>query len=612
MGDFTISTLRSVYITNEPYQYPIPFLQRGSTSKGDSPGSFGTAISTGWHIVPNLLWGHVCSPKQWWEMVLKFEAIKVNSIKCRFFNPIPIQTAVSFQGTSTFPAFNNTVYALGYNDDLYETPWFNWWSKPFVASNKKVDMFYEYNPAYKEGTIPQPVDKPFEYCNEALDTRKQYDTPSTGVFQHPEQWTTKTYQASTNNMVQSLKYRRVFLPIYWYHFPFKQFHNSGNATLNWLQLNTDFEYAYNDISGAFWDPLNRPDDLMELRPGKNMIEFSWSTHEVDSNIWFNTDRIASLTPYGRPRPTDVDPGVWNMPLRVRMIDPRGPGNSVHRWGHLKQFGLVKNGEALTVPMVQMAPEGQMTIPSWRRWPVVPSRWFYKELQQQNPYVYQNMVTRIYAKDVSGCPDPTAGTGAGTTAGDAQITGPYQDIKFPGTEYEQHKYPPTQWFLKTVPLFDNAENRISVEMQMWMHITVNITGKSRRSALYAPSWGPVLPMDLYSVNMDTNFGENYMRVRSGGARRTWYDPSEGPPEMLYNPRHPPGQINPGDSKDGSSTVVPWDISDECTVFSNAVQPEENPIAAVYSKNQTPPSLVVRINGNATREVFEDDFEKIDDE
>lgn len=608
MAEFSIQTLRSIYITNQPYYYPVPFFRAtGTGTTNEQVGSFAPLINTGWHIIPNLLWGHICRPREWYEMLIKYEAIQVTGIKCRLFNPIPIQTATAFQGNATFPAFNNTVYALAYNDDIYETPWFNWWCKAYSSSNDKRDMFYEWNPAYKEGAIPAQLTTSFATIPEGqcAQQRQKYNETA-GVMSYPKEFTTRTHQSDENSFMEKIKLRRQFLPIYWYSFPFKQYINNSNVGASWHDLSSDFEYAYNDCSGIFWDPLNRPDELMELRPGKNMIEFGWNIHEADSHIWFNLDRIASLTPYGRPRALHVDPGCWNMPFTPRMIDPRGPGNSVNRYDYLKYTGLMKQGETITVQREQMAPESGMSIPDWRRWPVVPSRWFYEELREQNPWVYQNMRTRLYDTQVTGCPDMST---TQTKAGDVQITGPYQDIKFAGTEYEQHKYPPTQWFIKAVPLFDAGENRINVEMQMFMQITLTLKGKTRKSALYAPSWGPIENMNLYSVNMDTPFNESYMRVRSGGARRTYYDVQDGPPEMKQNPDKPLGQLYPRDSSAVSEEVVPYDINQTCIVHTSATQPPELPMSHVYS-NQGKPSLLVTIDDDGRNvEMQDDDFEII---
>lgn len=40
-----------------------------------------------------------------------------------------------------------------------------------------------------------------------------------------------------------------------------------------------------------WDPFIHPSSLMELRPGKNAIKFSWIADAVDNDKWYNTDIV---------------------------------------------------------------------------------------------------------------------------------------------------------------------------------------------------------------------------------------------------------------------------------------------------------------------------------
>nr|QTE03852.1 MAG: VP1 [Luscinia cyane Chaphamaparvovirus] len=578
MSDYTIDTLRSIYFTNQPYRYPNPWYKKQRASEGNAPGSFGPAINTGWHIIPNMLWGHMCSPRQWWEMMIKFEAITVTGITCRIFNPIPIQTALSFQGTNTFPAFNNTVYALGYTDDLYETPWFDWHGYPYNGTDQ-IYIFYEYNPAYKEGLIPKRRTDKYTNPGDCAESQEQ-------LFSQEHKFPSHYYTQLTPNNPGALqsaddKYRRIFLPIYWYHNPYCQYAKRSSVTQNWRQLMSQWEEAWLDPSGAFWDPLNRPKELKELRPGKNMIEYGWSVHPSDEGIWFNTDRVAFPTPYPRPRPLQIPSGAWNKTSIQRPVDPIGPNVTVIKHKDLVNRGLLNYGEQATTTGDMMCPEQHMGNPSWRDFPVVPTRWFLKEMQQSNQHTYMNIKKYYYRGPVSGCPDPSPSHASGLKMGDAQIIGPQEDIKFPGTEYEMYKYPPTQWFLKAIPLYDDKENHIPVEMQAFMHITVTVKGKERRSSIYAPTWGPIPPMDLYSVNMDTNFGENYMRGRSGGARRTWMDPKDTRPTRSVDPMDI--SLYPRDGKADAQIVYPYHAQTQCIIDPNAdnVELEQVPSRAKYA-------------------------------
>lgn len=551
MVDHSITNLRAVYITNQAYQYPIPWLQKGTSSNVAQPQSYGPAINTGWHILPNLLWGHLANPRQWWEMVIKFEAISVTGISTKLFNPVPIQTAMSFQGQSTFPAFNNTVYAMTYTDDIYETPWFPWHDTVYPDGQ---NMYYEWNPAFKEGLVPKKRSDKFEIETAAAKSRVDLEnTPHNYPIHFPTQ---QTRELPT--MVQKNSYRRQLLPIYWYHMPYPQYRKEENVNAGWRGILSYFEEAWLDTSGAFWDPLNRPEHLGELRPGKNMISFSWEVHPSDANIWFNTDRLAFLPPYPRPRPIQPPTGTLNVKGVPQPVNPTTPGRPVTRYEHLIQMGLLTPGIAETVSEEVMVPETHIGLPNWRDFPVVPMRWFLKEIQQSNPWAYKNMQQIYYVEQTTGCPRPSQRHGK---KGDSEIVGPSENVQFVGTEYEMYKYPPTQWFIKGVPLYDDKENPIPVEMQMFMLTTVHMKGKPRKSALYAPSWGPIQPQDLYSVNMDTGFGESYMRGRSGGARRTWYNPEE--PRAERNPKLDNIYVFKGET-DGTPTNFPQHPQTQCTI------------------------------------------------
>lgn len=549
MTSHSISNLRSIYITNEPYRYPLPYLKK-HMDEWSQTGDFLQPINTGWHILPNLLWGHLATPRQWWEMVQKFQAISVQSITTRLFNPIPIQTALSFQGTNTFPAFNNTVYAMTYTDDIYETPWFPW---SFNIYPGPINMFYEWNPAFKEGLIYKQRTDKYDIANDCAKDRNQLET---NTERYPKWYPTQI----TANMPASYPkdtYRRQQLPIYWYHIPFPQYGRFSKMT-NWNELLTYFEESFIDPSGTFWDPLNRPDHIGELRPGKNMVEYSWHVADTDQGIWFNTDRLAFPPPYSRPRPLQVPEGRLNRTASPRPVDPITPGKKIEHYKFLYNCGLLKQGDDRTVPEEEMAPEGMTGLPNWRQFPVVPMRWFQKEIQQSNPWAYEDIQKTYYRETVSGCPQVSPTPGTGVKKGDVNIQGPLEDIKFVGTEYEMYKYPPTQWFIKGVPLYDAQENHIKVEMQMFMMTTVTVLGKPRKSAIYGPTWGPINNQDLYSINMDTTFGENYIRGRSAGARRTWYDPENPRPTTMPNMYDI--QLFPGDG--GDQQRFPYDAKFQC--------------------------------------------------
>nr|QTE03854.1 MAG: VP1 [Grus japonensis Chaphamaparvovirus] len=592
MTDFTIDTLRSIYITNQPYRYPLPWLKKQTSGTQDYAGDFNVTINTGWHIIPNLLWGHVCNPRQWNEMMIKYEAIKVNSIHCRIFNPIPIQTALSFQGNATFPAFNNTVYALGYTDEFYETPWFNWRAKLF-SKDQETDIFYQFNPAYKEGIIPKPRTDKFTQPS----VPQTPDNYHASYRQYPKQFTSQTTK-EVPLFLQDNQYKRQFLPIYWYSLGYGQYVKTVAAG-SYISNSGDFELAYTDTSGMFWDPLNQPTLLKELRPGKNMIEFSWNAHPVDSNIWFNTDRIALLQPYKRPGQQNQSLWGSQSSWKPQTIDPRGPGNFARDFQYLKTVGLVKEKDPITVAMDRMAPEKYDSVADWRKWPIVPMRWFFQEVKNQNPWVFENF-RNIWSTTDQAC-------SAGMQLNDVQLTTPLEDFRTPGTEYEMYKYPPSQWFLKAVPLFDDNETLIKVEMQAFMMITLNLTGKKRRSAIYGPTWGPITPMNLYSINMDSGFQENYMRGRSGGARRTYYNYDAAPPEIPLDPY----EYEMFSSTAGEQGTVPFAPTKACAPSGTAGQRADTPYTAprtYYLKDRN--NLKIRTQHHPyKREIIEEETNEI---
>ncbi|UTI93240.1 VP1 [Tilapia parvovirus] len=456
MTEFTISTLRSIYVSNDYYNYPVP------TYSND--GHIRTAqdcSDTGWQIIPNILWEHFCSPKDFYEMVIKYEAIHVKGVSCKLFNMIPLQTQLAIQGTTTFTTFNNTIYMMGYRDSIYETPIFDWNSTRLKGARNLQGLYW--NPVFKEGVT----------FNRAMNV----PVVSTGT----NWWTYPIPCVPPTPTAADIK--RQYLPMYIWNMPYG-LGQAGLAT----------EPRAGGMTGAFWDPLNRPQDLQELRPGKNAISFNWSAEECDSNIWFNLDSVALLWPYNRDYPWDHDNPQFNTNAKNAETDFFPPGFTDPR----------NQGDYITkqsYPQVKMREK----IPNWRKWPVVPTRWWMKELQATQ-LLHDARWQLLY---YSGTAPQQA----------AKYIQPIFDMHVAGTEYEMYKYPPTQWFVKMIPLFDDDNKLIRLEAQMWMQLSLHIVGKPRRSALYAPSWGP-MPADLYETDDNVEYYLSDVRGRSGGARRTW--------------------------------------------------------------------------------------------
>lgn len=398
------------YFKNNPFHYP---------ANNHDHVSIGSTINTGWHILPNMMWRHLATPKQWAEFVIKYEAYHVDSIQCTVFNPVPMTTQLAIQGTTAFTAFNNTIYSMGYTDTLYETSWYPW--------NDTAPGTDDLNLAYKEGLI-QPS---------GTDTKTRYE-----------------------------------LPIYVWNAPNARATNASlwgrEGTIN---ARTVYPNAINGVpSGVFWDPMNRPDHLMELRPGKNAISYSWECHECDSGTWFNIDQMAAWAPYCGDwafNPFKEGPPGTEKLSTAMDPEPLNDGTTISNPGSTKDY----------------------TWPNLADWPVVPNNWFWLEL--------------------------TKSIAAKSSALDRKV-----QMKALGTEYQCYKYAPTQWFLKGLPLFDENNTHIETTTQVCVKMTLNVSAKKRRSAIFAPTWGPWGWKTLYSMTSWTrNFPPSAVRYRTGGARRT---------------------------------------------------------------------------------------------
>lgn len=347
--------MKYVYINNKQYEYP--------------PLNDTTAIDmkTGWQLIPNMLFGHLMNGKDWLNLIMGFEAYHVSAIKATVFNMIPLTESLAIQGNVTFAAFNNTIYALGYNDDLYETTPYNWQS------------------------------------------------------------------AKTN-----------FLPVW--HEGISNL-TGTNATINlpeYVHVNEKSQGSW-DLSGAgLWDPFNRPETLMELRPGKNAISFSWTAHSVDSDIWFNLDNRLYAYPY------DVD--MLNM----------NPEN--------------------------LDPVNRPPLSDWATQPIVRTQYIYSEVAHAMPEYKMSLTETEY-----------------------NLSGYHESDTC-------YKYPPTQWFMKLIPLFDSKSALINTTAQVAIMTELILKVKKRRSAYYNHSANPFAIHVKDVWGMDPKFSYPILRERSGGRRR----------------------------------------------------------------------------------------------
>nr|QJI53750.1 MAG: capsid protein [Chapparvovirus sp.] len=436
----TISNTWMCYIDNQPYVYPNDHINTMPA----------TDINTGWHIIPNMMWRHLCTPKQWAEMIIKYESYHVEAIKIQVFNMIPMTQQLAIQGTNVFTAFNNCIYALGYIDELYETSWHNWYDR----SNSNMI----HNLMYKEGLFAR--------------------------------WNSETKV-------------RTELPIYKWHIPNARVRGPRSYE-NWDASAADKisavfpggtqqasqQYNYSERpTGIIWDPLNRPKHLMELRPGKNSIGYTWNCHPCDADKWFNFDQIAWWHPYLAEGPYDYGharPGEFQL---TNQVDPDRLASRFENNPWVNDY----------------------TIPNWENIPVVPMMWWWKEMEESIANVNESNTVN------------------------QQRTNQH----FVGTEYECYKYGPMQFFIKMIPLFNANGTHVSCTANVSVQTELILKVKPRKSAIYAPTWGPFSWYDLYAANnAHRNFHPSLIRYRTGGARRTWQNLADTVNDNMSHPRETP--------------------------------------------------------------------------
>lgn len=77
--------------------------------------------NTGWHVIPNHNWRDLMTYKDWYHMSTNYEYVCPKSLTVQVQNLIPLTDDLSIAQDTTFMSFNNTIYALTYEDRLYET-----------------------------------------------------------------------------------------------------------------------------------------------------------------------------------------------------------------------------------------------------------------------------------------------------------------------------------------------------------------------------------------------------------------------------------------------------------------------------------------------------------
>lgn len=318
------------YIDNDFFNYPsmeVDTIILGTHKDAEY-------IETGWHIIPNFLWRHVTTPKQWAKLVTQCEAYQIKSIDGIIYNPIPITTNLSLQRVSLFSAFNNCTYAVTYSDTNYETQWYAWYDLP-----RKSQLHL----AHKEGVI--------------WSGNMSASTSGGATYQFSRyQW--PKYRWQRPNMLT----------------PFDDVWSQGKIGGNGV-YNVDATISNDNPilaipSGVFWDPFNNPDAIGELRAGKNSIDFKWTPAACDSGKWFNLDAMAAFSQWTTDGPYTGVGRPWERKNTTKM-DP----------AYATTYGLAE-----TKASDPQHPQGQMayedyTIPNYFNLPICPTKWFWKEIEK---------------------------------------------------------------------------------------------------------------------------------------------------------------------------------------------------------------------------------------
>lgn len=79
------------------------------------------AINTGWHFIPNQYYTNFLTPRQWFDLVTNHSEFKLDKVEVIIQNMIPLTDNLSIEQNTTFMTFNNTIYALAFQDNHYLT-----------------------------------------------------------------------------------------------------------------------------------------------------------------------------------------------------------------------------------------------------------------------------------------------------------------------------------------------------------------------------------------------------------------------------------------------------------------------------------------------------------
>lgn len=455
----TFKNVYMTYIENNAYKYPsidVETILQGYSVHHEF-------IDTGWHIIPNFLWRHVITPKQWAALVTGCESYCVKGIRGVIYNPIPITTNIAIQRTNVFSAFNNCTYAMTYTDDKYETQWYKWYDLP---------RYKQLHLALKEGVI----------WNGTGSTQGGEDGMEDGT--HPIDYTPHRYS----------------WPIYHWQRPqvhtiFDNVWSQGkyaNAGVFDTDATTEANLAnrtYAMPGGIFWDPLNCAEEIGELRAGKNSTSFNFTPSGNDADKYFNLDVMASFAQWSTDGPFCGigRPGQWKTTTNM---DP----NVSCTWGLADKTATAGGGNVTDYD--------DYTIPNMYNMPIMPTKWFWIEIGKS-----------IIDSSEENEPNNTNFTHFKRWR--------KANKYWPGTEWEAAHHPPCQWFCKGIPLYDATNSLIRTTTQCSFQIEITLEGKKRRSAYFAPTHGPWSGDQLYyHTNQRGILQPACVRYKTGGVRRTW--------------------------------------------------------------------------------------------
>lgn len=429
----TFTNIYCAYLKNMPYVYPVV-----TQDTVDQTGE----INTGWQVLPLMLWRHFATNKQWHEMCIEWEAYAVDGFECTIFNPVPLTSQLAIQGTTIFTTFNNTIYGWGYQDDCYETGWFPW-----LRGN---NLNYNPNLQHKEGLTTA--------WNS--DSKRRNELP---VYSWPYPHIRPITNRIWSNSDQTGNYNG-----------YGVYPTAGEQDASSLPRT-----SRGIPTGVAWDPLNRPDKIMELRPGKNAMTFSWQTHSIDQDKWFNLDELAWWFPYAGQDPyTGINNMTGTKELAANM-DPERLSS---------QYTQSQNANFSTTP------QSDYTMPNLANCPILPTGWWWKEMHESISL------------------DNTQ-----------EANGMIQKPQYwqPGTEYQLAKFPPSQCFAKLLPIFDSQGIHIEISACTSIKVQLHVRGKKRRSALYSATWGPFNWKSLYSAQPRFQAMDfSYIRYKTAGIRNQW--------------------------------------------------------------------------------------------